>query len=407
MKKSNIISLTVLAVLFAGLAVWSVLFFPPHYRNKNAEIILLGEEHGMKRYYDMELEYWKDCYENKGMRHLFLELPYYDGEFLNIWMQSDNDELLDSMLEEIQGTASDTPDYKEFFLAIKRDFPETVFHGTDIGHQYKTTGARYLEYISDVNSGDMTHSENQRIALENIEQAKTAYSADPSEFLALREPYMISNFIREYDNAGQPEIMGIYGTYHLDMSADIMAGALKKHYGEDISYTLLPTKYYRGWELLPEWGISVVGMVFLLMLFIPNIIWSKRQPEGYKESAKRENKVLLALERTGEVLVSALLLTDRRLDRFSFSPRLGYIILALVLMIIYELYWIKYFRSSRTLADMYSDYCGFPLAGASLPVFAAFLLGVYDCNVFLIAAAVILGIGHIGIHLMHKKETEK
>jgi hypothetical protein len=160
----------------------------------------------------------------------------------------------------------------------------------------------------------------------------------------------------------------------------------------------------QSYKQLPKWGISAVGTVFLLMLFIPNIIWSKKQPEGYEESAKRENKVLLALERAGEALVSVLVLTDRRLDHFALSPRLGYIILALVLMILYELYWINYFRSSRTLADMYSDYCGFPLAGASLPVFAVFLLGVYACNAFLIAASVILGIGHIGIHLMHKKE---
>ena len=160
----------------------------------------------------------------------------------------------------------------------------------------------------------------------------------------------------------------------------------------------------QSYKQLPKWGISAVGIVFLLMLFIPNIIWSKKQPEGYEESAKRENKGLLALERAGEALVSVLVLTDRRLDRFALSPRLGYIIFALMLMIIYELYWIKYFRSSRTLADMYSDYCGFPLAGASLPVFAVFLLGVYACNAFLIAAAIILGIGHIGIHFMHKKE---
>lgn len=161
------------------------------------------------------------------------------------------------------------------------------------------------------------------------------------------------------------------------------------------------------WFRLPKWGISVVGIVFLLMLFIPNIIWSKKQPEGYEEASKRENKLLLALERAGEALVSTLVLIDRRHDSFSLSPRSGYMILALILMILYELYWRKYFRSSRTLADMYSDYCGFPLAGASLPVFAVFLLGIYACNVFLTAAAVILGIGHIGIHLMHKKDIEK
>ena len=161
------------------------------------------------------------------------------------------------------------------------------------------------------------------------------------------------------------------------------------------------------WFRLPKWGISVVGIVFLLMLFTPNIIWSKNQPEGYEEASKRENKVLLSLERAGEALVSTLVLIDRRLDSFSLTPRSGCMILALILMILYELYWRKYFRSSRTLADMYSDYCGFPLAGASLPVFAVFLLGIYACNVFLTAAAVILGIGHIGIHLMHKKDIEK
>ena len=161
------------------------------------------------------------------------------------------------------------------------------------------------------------------------------------------------------------------------------------------------------WFRLPKWGISVLGIVFLLMLFIPNIIWGKNQPEGYEEASKRENKVLQALERAGEALVSTLVLIDRRLDSFSLSPRSGYMILALILMILYELYWRKYFRSSRTLADMYLDYCGFPLAGASLPVFAVFLLGIYACNVFLTAAAVILGIGHIGIHLMHKKDIEK
>ena len=163
----------------------------------------------------------------------------------------------------------------------------------------------------------------------------------------------------------------------------------------------------QGYKQLPKWGISAVGAVFLLMLFIPNIIWGGNQPEGYEEAAKRENKVLLAFERAGEAMVSTLVLIDRRLDRFSVSPRTGYLILALALMIMYELYWRKYFRSSRTLADMYSDYCGFPLAGASLPVFAVSLLGVYACNAFLIAASIILGIGHIGIHLMHRKELDR
>ena len=77
---------------------------------------------------------------------------------------------------------------------------------------------------------------------------------------------------------------------------------------------------------------------------------------------------------------------------------------ACVLMILYECYWIKYFRSERTLKDQYSSFAGFPVAGATLPVIAVLLLGLYSMNLVVIVSGVILGIGHIGIHLMHYKE---
>lgn len=57
------------------------------------------------------------------------------------------------------------------------------------------------------------------------------------------------------------------------------------------------------------------------------------------------------------------------------------------------------------MKDMYSSLLGIPVAGATLPVFAFLLLGIYGKNVFLIMATIILGIGHIGIHLNHRKEV--
>lgn len=39
--------------------------------------------------------------------------------------------------------------------------------------------------------------------------------------------------------------------------------------------------------------------------------------------------------------------------------------------------------------------------GATLPVAAFFLLGVYGSVYLLMGSVVILGIGHIGIHLQH------
>ena len=74
-------------------------------------------------------------------------------------------------------------------------------------------------------------------------------------------------------------------------------------------------------------------------------------------------------------------------------------------MIFYELYWIRYFRSEKSMKVFYSSFLGVPVAGATLPVLAALFLAVYGKNPFLFGAGVILGIGHIGIHLQHRKEA--
>lgn len=80
------------------------------------------------------------------MRHLFVELSYYTAEFLNIWMQSDNDNILELVYNDWNGTALYNPYTKEFFKNIKNKCPETIFHGTDVGHQYHSTGERFLLY---------------------------------------------------------------------------------------------------------------------------------------------------------------------------------------------------------------------------------------------------------------------
>jgi len=59
------------------------------------------------------------------------------------------------------------------------------------------------------------------------------------------------------------------------------------------------------------------------------------------------------------------------------------------------------------MRDQYRRFCGFPVAGATLPVTAFLLLGIYGLNVWLIVAVVILGIGHIGIHLRHEKDVNE
>lgn len=154
--------------------------------------------------------------------------------------------------------------------------------------------------------------------------------------------------------------------------------------------------------MLGHIGFSYVGLAFLLMLIIPNIIWTKNQPQDY--DFRKENKVLLCMERIGQVLVTctALLFTDFNFQKWSLWSL--WLVLAVILMVMYECWWIRYFRSQKTLADFYSNFCGVPVAGATLPVIAFFLLGVYGKVIWMMISVIILGVGHIGIHLQHQRE---
>ena len=155
-----------------------------------------------------------------------------------------------------------------------------------------------------------------------------------------------------------------------------------------------------------NFGFSYIGLIWLIMLTVPNLIWTKNQPKDYEKYSSNENKILLAFERCGQVIVTttALIFSDFNFKGFNF----WFTVLAVsfILMVLYELSWIRYFRSEKTMKDFYSSILGIPVAGATLPVLAFLLLAIYGKNIFLGCAVIILGIGHIGIHLMHRKEIE-
>lgn len=198
-------------------------------------IYLYGEEHGVEKILDKELEEWEKHYNNEGMRHLFVELPYYNTEFLNSWMQADNDDILEALYTDIEGTAAHKPEVKAFYKKIKAQCPETIFHGTDVGHQYDTTGKRYLEYLKE---HGLENTEEYTLAEECIAQGEYFYEHKDAVY---RENEMVLNFVREFDALGNENIMGIYGSAHTGLDAKnitgdlpCMATQLKKRYGQNI-----------------------------------------------------------------------------------------------------------------------------------------------------------------------------
>ena len=139
-----------------------------------------------------------------------------------------------------------------------------------------------------------------------------------------------------------------------------------------------------------HFGFSYIGLIFLLMLMLPNIIWSKNKPKGYDKYVKNENKVLLLLEWLGEMLVTCLSLIFSDFNINKISNWSSILLIAFIIMILYEIYWIRYFKSNKTMKDMYSSLLGIPVAGATLPVVAFLLLGIYGRNIFLIISTIVL-----------------
>ena len=154
-----------------------------------------------------------------------------------------------------------------------------------------------------------------------------------------------------------------------------------------------------------HFGFSYIGLICLIMLLVPNFMWTKNKPQGYEDYAANENRVLLALERLGQFIVTPTALAFSDFNYKGWNFWVAMLLASFLCMVLYEVFWIRYFKSEKTMKDFYRGILGIPVAGATLPVVAFFLLGVYGGNSLMTMGSIILGIGHIGIHLQHRKEV--
>lgn len=186
---------------------------PPQARQSDSRIYLYGETHGQPHILQQELALWQQYYHEQGFRHLFIEVSYFMAQYLNLWMQSDSDDYLYYIYDCIDGTQTHVPAFLDFYKAIKETCPETVFHGTDVGHQYWSMGDAYIEYLDALGLRD---SEEWNAFAENYTQGWNFYNeGEQYDVFAYRETCMVQNFIRAFDALPADEkIMGIYGSQH-------------------------------------------------------------------------------------------------------------------------------------------------------------------------------------------------
>ena len=237
----------VLAALAIATACTSV---DTHSAEKSTgQIFLYGEVHSVEAIRNRQLEIWYEYYHNWNMRHMFIESGYFTAEFLNMWMQSDNDDILYELFDDWAGTLSHSPYTLMFYRTIKREFPETIFHGVDIGHQFWSIGERFLQYLRDNN---MQGSERYLLTLEAIRQGEYFYrplfEQDETTMMdfdfGVRVTKMTENFIREFDRLGGQNVMGIFGAAHTSFGfmagfpdVPTLAERLRERFGDSLHTT--------------------------------------------------------------------------------------------------------------------------------------------------------------------------
>lgn len=180
--------------------------------------------------FDDALELWKTFY-TQGVRDLFTDYSYPMTGFMNLWMQSDGDEYLDLAFDNVKGQ---TDILKAFYRAIKRDCPETVFHGTGFGY-LETEYRKYLE------ENGRKDSEEYRLTEESQNQL-TRYkaSADQAEANAYQDACLAENFAREYEALNGASVMGVIHYFHLESSElylpeeQLMITLLKERFGDAV-----------------------------------------------------------------------------------------------------------------------------------------------------------------------------
>ena len=206
--------------------------------NYSGTIYVYGEQHGVKKITDKELALWR-AYYSKGLRHLFLELPSYTAEYLNVWLKEKDNTILEEIFDDWEGTAFHNQHTFNFFVQIKKLCPETVFHGTDVGHQYGTTGERFLRYLE---NRQQQNTPSYLRTQEIIRQGIAYYNDSKPHAGVYRENMMVENFIYEIKTIQNNDIMGIYGSAHtnpvaLDSTGTVpcMAQQLKSIYGNNLN----------------------------------------------------------------------------------------------------------------------------------------------------------------------------
>jgi hypothetical protein len=222
------------------------------------KIILMGESHGVALSEDLDLALLRYLHKTAGVRVYLAEASYSEGCFLNRYLENGDEELLDYLMHQFQGSIAWTKEHRAFYANLRRwnlTLPEkerVYFVGVDVEHQ-RPVGLRYLAelvkpdvpaaiaetvaklrqgagepaLIADLASSLAAHPAEYaallgdrlfefEIVTANLQKAVEYYAGHGSkESNALRERVMYETFLKVYPRLGGAVCYGRWGAAHV------------------------------------------------------------------------------------------------------------------------------------------------------------------------------------------------
>lgn len=156
-----------------------------------------------------------------------------------------------------------------------------------------------------------------------------------------------------------------------------------------------PTSIYLAGELGWNW-LNIFGIIIVLLMLIPNIIYVIRFP-GQKN--KSENQVMNILEQAGRYASMFLMIFNIGIGEMGFSSLglfFAYFLGNAILLLAYWIVWILFFIKRSN---------GKSIALAVIPTGIFLLSGLTLEYILLIISALVFGIAHIYVTYKNFKEV--
>lgn len=123
---------------------------------KDGEMFLTGENHGVRANIELRIKFLKYYKGKTNFKYYLCELPYSMTHFLNIYLETKDENTLKDIYRPLKGTDAwnkDEYDYWGTLYEFNRGLPEDdrlTLVGTDIEHQPQN-GIRFMKYCLDKN----------------------------------------------------------------------------------------------------------------------------------------------------------------------------------------------------------------------------------------------------------------